>query len=99
MAEANSTGEQQQQVKTLEVGDFQSLLKKEFRPKTDRASEQVEAAVRTLAEQVVQNQVIADDAINSINAIIAKIDAKLTEQVNQILHHPDFQQIEGSWRG
>jgi type VI secretion system protein ImpC len=99
MAEANSTGEQQQQVKTLEVGDFQSLLKKEFRPKTDRASEQVEAAVRTLAEQVVQDQVIADDAINSINAIIARIDAKLTEQVNEILHHPDFQQMEGSWRG
>ena len=27
------------------------------------------------------------------------IDQKLTEQVNQILHHPDFQQLEGAWRG
>ena len=31
--------------------------------------------------------------------IIAEIDKKLTEQVNQILHHEDFQKIEGSWRG
>jgi len=34
-----------------------------------------------------------------IEAIIAEIDRKLTEQVNQILHHPDFQELEGTWRG
>jgi type VI secretion system protein ImpC len=98
MAEAKSA--EQQQGKTLEVSDFQSLLKKEFRPKTDRAREQVEAAVRTLAEQVLQDKdLIADDAVNSINAIIAEIDKKLTDQINEILHHPDFQQMEGTWRG
>ena len=37
MAEAKSA--EQQRTATLEVGDFQSLLKKEFRPKTDRARE------------------------------------------------------------
>ena len=31
--------------------------------------------------------------------MIAAIDRKLTEQVNQILHHADFQQLEGAWRG
>lgn len=98
MAEAKSA--EQQQVKTVEVGDFQSLLKKEFRPKTDRAREQVEAAVRTLAEQVLQDQdLIAEDAVNSVNAIVAEIDKKLTDQINEILHHADFQQMEGSWRG
>jgi type VI secretion system protein ImpC len=42
---------------------------------------------------------ILDDAVNSINAIIAEIDLKLTQQINQILHHPDFQKLEGAWRG
>jgi type VI secretion system protein ImpC len=99
MADAKSA-EQQQSATTVEVGDFQSLLKKEFRPKTDRAREQVEAAVKTLAEQVLQDKdLIADDAVNSINAIIAEIDKKLTEQINLVLHHADFQQMEGSWRG
>ena len=31
--------------------------------------------------------------------MIAEIDKKLTEQVNLILHHPDFQKLEGAWRG
>jgi len=35
----------------------------------------------------------------SIEAIIAEIDKPLTDQVNWIMHHPDFQKLEGSWRG
>jgi type VI secretion system protein ImpD len=34
-----------------------------------------------------------------VNQAIAEIDAKLTEAVNAIIHHPDFQQLESSWRG
>lgn len=34
-----------------------------------------------------------------LNRSIALIDETLTEQVNEILHHPDFQQLESSWRG
>src|SRR5262245_8930811 len=30
---------------------------------------------------------------------IARLDALLTAQVNAILHHPTFQQLEASWRG
>ena len=80
--------------------DFSALLEKEFRPKSDRAKAEVESAVQTLAEQVLGGEtLISDDAVSTINAIIAEIDAKLTEQLNLILHHPDFQQLEGAWRG
>jgi hypothetical protein len=34
---------------------------------------------------------IADDAVNSINAIVAEIDRKLAEQVNLIMHNAQFQ--------
>lgn len=30
---------------------------------------------------------------------IAEIDDLLTDQINEIIHHPDFQKLEGSWRG
>jgi type VI secretion system protein ImpC len=84
----------------VESGDLDSLLQKEFRPKTDEAKEAVEKAVRTLASQALsQTQLIGSDVVQSITAMIAEIDKKLTEQVNKILHHPDFQQLEGSWRG
>jgi len=99
MADAKAEGQEQAQ-ETIEPGDFEALLKKEFRPKSDRAKAQVETAVQTLAKQVLDDKdLIAEDAINSINAIIAEIDQKLTQQMNHILHHEDFQKLEGAWRG
>jgi type VI secretion system protein ImpC len=53
-----------------------------------------------LAAQVLEDQdLIADDAVNSINAIVAEIDRKLAEQVNLIIHNPQFQALESAWRG
>jgi type VI secretion system protein ImpC len=84
----------------VEVTDFDSLLRKEFKPKTDQAKEAVEKAVRTLAEQALsQSTLVSDDVVQSIEAIIAELDKKLTEQINLILHHEDFQKLEGAWRG
>jgi type VI secretion system protein ImpC len=85
---------------TLEVSDFGSLLKKEFKPKTDQSRQAVENAVKTLAAQALEGTaLISDDAVKTIEGIIAAIDKKLTEQVNQIIHHEDFQRLEGAWRG
>jgi type VI secretion system protein ImpC len=90
----------QAQVETMEVGEFGNLLKKEFKPKSDRAREAVESAVRTLAEQALaETALISDDAVKSIESIIAEIDKKLSDQINAIIHHEDFQKLEGSWRG
>ena len=81
-------------------GDFSALLKKEFRPQSDDARSAIESAVKTLAEQVLQDaNIVSSDALASISAIIASLDKKLTEQINQIIHHSDFQQLEGAWRG
>ena len=80
--------------------DFENLLKKEFRPKSDQAKTAVEQAVKTLAEQALANTaLVSDDALRTIESIVAQIDKKLTEQVNEILHHQDFQQLESAWRG
>jgi type VI secretion system protein ImpC len=83
------------------AGDqFTSLLQKEFKPKTDRARAEVERAVQTLAELALsETAVISDDVIGTIKAIIAEIDKKLSDQVNQILHSERFQQVESAWRG
>lgn len=84
----------------LESSDFEALLQKEFRPKSEQAKTAVEEAVKTLAQQALENTaLVSDDALRTIEGILAEIDAKLTEQVNLILHHPDFQQLESAWRG
>jgi type VI secretion system protein ImpC len=83
-----------------ESGDFAALLQKEFKPKSERAKEAVEEAVKTLAEQALaKTNLISDDAVKSIESIIAEIDKRLSDQVNRIMHHQDFQNLEGSWRG
>ena len=83
-----------------EYSDFAALLDREFKPKTDRAREAVESAVQTLAQQALSHTtLVSTDALRSIEAIIAAIDAKLTEQVNLIIHNEEFQQLESAWRG
>ncbi len=85
---------------TLEGSDLASLLQKEFKPKTDEARSAVEQAVQTLAQQALsQTQLIGKDTIKTIEDMIAAIDRKLSEQINQILHQADFQKLEGAWRG
>lgn len=99
MSEANPQ-QQAQAGAAIELGEFDNLLKKEFKPKTDRAKDAIESAVKTLAEQALADTaLISDDAVKSIEAIIAQIDKKLSEQVNAIIHHADFQKLEGTWRG
>ena len=83
-----------------ERGDFSELLNKEFRPRTPDAEQAVQAAVRTLAEQALADTtLIKDDVVQSIERIIKALDDKLSAQINQIIHHADFQQMEGAWRG
>ncbi|HET6469397.1 MAG TPA: type VI secretion system contractile sheath large subunit [Geminicoccaceae bacterium] len=87
-------------VQTLEPSVFASSLKREFRTRDEAQETRVEQAVRTLAEQALSStNLVSTDVVRSIHAIIAAIDQKLTEQVNQILHHADFQKLEGTWRG
>ncbi len=80
--------------------EFSALLNKEFRPKSDQAREAVESAVKTLAQQALENTVtMSSDAYRTIQALIAEIDEKLSQQVNQIIHHEEFQKLESAWRG
>ncbi|KVP52943.1 EvpB family type VI secretion protein [Burkholderia ubonensis] len=80
--------------------DFASLLQKEFKPKTDKAQEAIENSVRTLSEQALADaKLISSDVLETVEAMIAEIDRKLTGQINQILHCEEFQKVEQAWRG
>ena len=98
MAELNQAAEQA--VGTLDISDFGSLLQKEFKPQSDKAADAVNNAVRTLAEQaLVGSNIISGDVLGTIEGLIAALDQKLSEQINLILHTPEFQAVEGAWRG
>lgn len=100
MAETEASASTEAATGTIEVGDFASLLQKEFRTQTDQAKQEVEKAVRTLAEEALKSSVtVSADVAETIKELIARIDKTLGEQINQILHNPDFQKLESAWRG
>src|ERR1700755_3041968 len=87
-------------VETREADDFSALLKQSFKPRTERAATEVENAVKTLVDQaLVDSSVIKTDVLDTIEEMIAQLDKKLSAQINEVLHAPEFQQIEGAWRG
>ncbi len=60
----------------------------------------VDRAAQSFAEQArLHPDLVSPDPRRSIEALAAEIDRKLCEQINLILHHPDFQRLEASWRG
>lgn len=85
---------------SITADTLDGLLIHEFRPKNEFMANMVREAVRILACQAQENQaMINEDVIKTIHAIIAKLDSLLTNQINEIIHHPDFQKLESSWRG
>jgi type VI secretion system protein ImpC len=100
MTESPNAIEAERESQAFELSDFQELLQKEFKPKSDRMQQEVERATQTLAEYVLKDVgLVSSDAVRTIEAIKAAIDQKLTQQLNMILHHEDFQKLESAWRG
>src|ERR1700740_2256578 len=87
-------------VTTVEANEFEQLLDREFKPKSDQAKVAVQEAVKTLAAQALSaTSLISDDALVTIQSLIAELDRTLSEQINLIIHHDNFKKLEGSWRG
>ena len=84
----------------LTTDTFSQLLQKEFKPKSERAKEEVENAVQTLAQYALKDsQLISEDTVRSIEALIAALDEKMKTQLDAVMHHEDMQKLEGTWRG
>ena len=92
--------QQSQNAASEEVSDFDKLLNQEFKPKSEEAGSAVKTAVKTLVQQALENaSLISDNSVKTIEGMIAELDKKLSAQMNEIIHHQDFENMEGAWRG
>jgi type VI secretion system protein ImpC len=56
--------------------------------------------IKEFIAQVLDGTItVAKDAEMMINARIAQIDHLVSLQLNEIMHHPSLQKLEGTWRG
>jgi len=59
---------------------------------------------QTYIEQFVQNvlagqETVSKDVEATIQYWIAELDKRLSSQLNEVMHHPDLQKLEATWRG
>jgi len=100
MSETTSATEGQADVDTVTIDNLSQLIDNEFKPRSPEAGLAVVEAVNTLAAQLVTSEMtVSEDANKTIEALVAEIDRKIGEQMNEILHNETFQQVESAWRG
>jgi type VI secretion system protein ImpC len=91
-------------VKELETLESEDLLGQMIdtgiKPKGgEKGRERAQELIKTFVSELLDpSLVVAEGVTKTINARIAAIDEVLSKQVNEILHHADFQKLEGSWR-
>jgi type VI secretion system protein ImpC len=70
------------------------------RPQSDKEADRAKDYFRQFLEHAVKpGQVVSKDVETNIKFWIGELDKKLSAQLNEIMHHPDFQRLEGTWRG
>ena len=70
------------------------------RPMDDKERQRNKSYLEEFLRKVVQpGQVVSKDVETNIKYWIAETDKKLSAQLNEIMHHEDFQHLEATWRG
>jgi type VI secretion system protein ImpC len=101
MAEAKEQVQTQEVTEAeAQVGLLDQIISEGRIGRDEEQREQSRRQIATLVEEVMKGQMrVSKDLEATINARIADIDALLSRQLNEVMHHPDFQKLEGSWRG
>ncbi|MCF6345434.1 MAG: type VI secretion system contractile sheath large subunit [Thiomicrorhabdus sp.] len=95
--------EAQTQANTAEANENTGLLEQIMsQTRMDPDQEEYSIAKRGLAE-FISEMLRSDDTEQHVNKglidqVVAELDAKLSTQVDEILHAPEVQQLESSWR-
>jgi type VI secretion system protein ImpC len=98
-----STGEQAKAVpaaaSTTEAQE-ESLLDKIVKETKQTERSRTEDLMRTVVDQALAGVVKWDKNVTkTINATIKLLDEAMSKQLAAVMHHPDFQKLEGTWRG
>jgi type VI secretion system protein ImpC len=85
---------------TAESGVLDQIINETRIGKDDWERDQSRRQIATLVEEVMKGTLrVSKDLEATINARIADIDQVLSAQLNAIMHAPEFQKLEGAWRG
>ena len=93
----------EQEAKSAEAAtttQSESLLDQAIGATKQTERSRAEELLKTLTEEALKGTVTwSKDVTRTINAGIKAIDEALSKQLAAIMHAPDFQKLEGTWRG
>ncbi len=98
------TKEQDASVQTVETeaggGLLDQILTDGRMARDDYQKERAKDMIGEFVSQVMSGELTMSKNMDvAINSRIAEIDRLVSAQMNEIMHHEDFQKLEGSWRG
>ena len=100
MADKAKQAEAQVEEQVQEVGLLDQILTEGRMARDDYQKEQAKDMIGEFVNQVMSGELTMSKNMDvAINARIAEIDRLLSAQLNEIMHHEEFQKLEGSWRG
>ncbi len=100
MAEAQQQGQQQAAETTEEVSLLDQIVDSGRFGTEARQRERGKNLVKRFVEEIMEGQIqISRDTESMLNARIAQIDRLISMQLREVMHHPEFQKLEGTWRG
>jgi type VI secretion system protein ImpC len=96
-----SSGEKQQvEQATTQAEAGHSLLDAAITATRQTERSRAQELIRTLTEEAMKGTVKFDkDVVRTIKNMIAAADQQISQQLAAVMHHPDFQRLEGAWRG
>lgn len=97
--ETQSQGEVQQQ-EAASGGLLDQILTEGRMARDDYQKDRAKDMIAEYVKQVMSGEMTLSRNMDAtINARIAEIDRLISAQMNEIMHHEEFQKLEGSWRG
>lgn len=85
---------------TTQRGLLDEIVDRGKMAKDDASRQRGRDLIKEFVAQILQGAIgISPDTEAMINARIAQIDALLSNQLNEVMHAPEYQKLEASWRG
>ena len=95
-----SAGRQEESSQQAQASASESLLEAAISATKQTERDRAQDLIRTFAEEAMKGTPTrAKDLTRKIQAMIDGLDQAVSKQLSAVMHAPDFQKLEGTWRG
>ncbi len=85
---------------TLELGLLDEIVTQSRVARSDVEHHRAKDIISELVREVLQGTVVVSENLSvTLDARVAELDRLISEQLSEVMHHPDFQRLESTWTG